>query len=84
MIRDVPVRVAFEATDAFGNPVDVSGCILNKEKEVVSTFRTSHEGKGVFTYVADTEEVKAESCLARQEISLFFTGSRGTGIRFFG
>ena len=60
MIRDVPVRVAFDATDAFGNPVDVSGCILNKEKEVVSTFRTSHEGKGVFTYVADTEEVKAE------------------------
>ena len=60
LIRDVPVRVAFEATDAFGNPVDVSGCILNKEKEVVSTFRTSHEGKGVFTYVADTEEVKAE------------------------
>lgn len=32
LIRDVPVRVAFEATDAFGNPVDVSGCILNKEK----------------------------------------------------
>lgn len=60
LVEGVPVRVAFEATDALGNPVDVSGRIVDGKKREVTTFRTNHEGKGVFRYVADEESGKAE------------------------
>lgn len=62
LIDGLPVRIAFEATDAQGNPVDLSGHIINKRKEKVQVFHTTHEGKGSFTYVAGKEKEKAEIC----------------------
>lgn len=60
LVKDVPVRVAFEATDAYGNPVDVSGRVVDKEGRECLTFATGHEGKGCFTYTAGEEEGRAE------------------------
>lgn len=60
LVKDVPVRVAFEATDAYGNPVDVSGCVMDEEGRECLTFATGHEGKGSFTYTAGEEESQAE------------------------
>lgn len=60
LVKDVPVRVAFEATDAYGNPVDVSGRVVDKEGCECLTFTTGHEGKGSFTYTAGEEEGRAE------------------------
>lgn len=60
LVKDVPVRVAFEATDAYGNPVDVSGRVVDKEGRECLTFATGHEGKGSFTYTAGEEEGRAE------------------------
>lgn len=60
LVKDVPVRVAFEATDAYGNPVDVSGRVVDKEGRECLTFATGHEGKGSFTYTAGEEESQAE------------------------
>lgn len=60
LVKDVPVRVAFEATDAYGNPVDVSGRVVDKEGHGCLTFATGHEGKGCFTYTAGEEEGRAE------------------------
>lgn len=60
LVKDVPVRVAFEATDAYGNPVDVSGRVVDKEGCECLTFTTGHEGKGSFTYTAGEGEGRAE------------------------
>lgn len=60
LVRDVPVRVAFEATDAYGNPVNVSGRVVNKEDHECVSFATRHEGKGSFTYTAGEKEEWAE------------------------
>lgn len=58
-VNGLPTWVAFEATDAFGNPVDISGHIENKEKNVRLTFETLHEGRGVFLYTPTEERHRA-------------------------
>lgn len=55
-VEGLPCRVAFEATDAYGNPVDVSGQILNHEEEPQARFASLHEGRGTFTYTPRAEE----------------------------
>lgn len=60
LVKDIPVRVAFEATDAYGNPVEISGRIINRKGDEHLTFATEHEGKGSFTYRAGTEEDRVE------------------------
>ena len=59
-MKDIPVRVAFEATDGYGNPVEISGRIINKKGNEHLTFATEHEGKGSFTYRAGMEEDRVE------------------------
>ena len=50
LIEGIPSQVAFEATDTYGNPIDITGSIMNKEKEEIFRFTSTHEGRGVFTY----------------------------------
>ena len=50
MIQGVASRVAFEATDEAGNPIEVSGTVTNASKQELCAITTLHEGKGVFTY----------------------------------
>lgn len=52
--------VAFEATDAYGNPLSLSGNIVNREKKQVVSFTTKHEGRGTFVYMPGEEAEKAE------------------------
>lgn len=54
------MRVAFEATDAYGNPVNVSGRVVDKEGRESVSFVTGHEGKGCFTYTAGEKEGRVE------------------------
>ena len=50
LIQGVASQVAFEATDQFGNPIDITGVVMNESRLEVSQFSTQHEGRGVFTY----------------------------------
>jgi hypothetical protein len=50
LVRGIESRVAFEATDEDGIPIDVTGVILNSEKQELCSFNTIHEGRGIFTY----------------------------------
>jgi hypothetical protein len=50
LIQGVASRVAFEATDEIGNPVEVSGSVMNASKQELCSITTLHEGKGVFTF----------------------------------
>ena len=50
LVQGVASRVAFEATDEAGNPIDVTGTVMSGEKQEICRFATLHEWKGVFTY----------------------------------
>jgi len=51
LVAGVPSQVAFEATDAYGNPIEVSGEVVGENKETIVRFKSIHDGKGVFTYI---------------------------------
>lgn len=55
LVAGVPSHVAFEATDAYGNPIALSGTLINREKEEIGTLSTTHEGRGVFLYTPFAE-----------------------------
>jgi len=50
LIEGVPSMVAFEATDTWGNPLDIKGTIVNEMKEETHHFYVTHEGRGIFSY----------------------------------
>ena len=42
------LNVNGQETDAFGNPVDVTGTIFNETKQEIGRFAVVYEGRGVF------------------------------------
>ena len=50
LIQGVATRVAFEATDEAGNPIDVTGAVKNAAGQELSQISTLHEGRGIFVY----------------------------------
>ena len=53
LIKGVPCRVAFYATDREGNPIEAGGALLNADKEVLDAVTTQREGRGLFQYIPD-------------------------------
>lgn len=60
LIKGVPTKVAFEATDKSGHPIDIQGSILSSNKDTIVSFKTIHEGKGMFTIIPDESPLMAE------------------------
>ena len=50
LIQGVASRVAFEVTDETGNPIDVTGVVMNAEKQELCSITSLYEGRGVFMY----------------------------------
>ena len=50
LIEGVASRVAFEATDQIGNPIEITGVITDGNQQELCQITTLHEGRGVFTY----------------------------------
>jgi len=50
LVQGVASRVAFEATDEIGNPIDITGVVMDDAKKELCKFTSVHEGRGVFTY----------------------------------
>ena len=69
LVQDLSSRVAFEATDAYGNPIDITGEIIGENKESLVSFKTAHDGRGVFTYTPDN---KAQSNDKAPKISVSY------------
>lgn len=59
LVQGIPSRVAFEATDTYGNPLELSGIVVDKEKKELVPFSVTHEGRGIFTYTPVGEGDKA-------------------------
>lgn len=55
LVKGILSNVAFEATDAYGNPIALSGKIVNRGKEEIGSFAATHEGRGVFAYIPTRE-----------------------------
>lgn len=48
LVAGLKSTVAYKALDAKGNPVAVSGDIMNSKNEKVASFKTAHDGMGSF------------------------------------
>lgn len=63
LVEGLSSRVAFEATDAYGNPIKITGAIIDKSGEEITRFSVLHEGKGTFIYtpasVSSSNKIKA-------------------------
>jgi len=56
LVKGVPSRIAFEATDAYGNPIEVSGSVVNEDKEILVRFKSVHDGRGVFSFTSSDKQ----------------------------
>ncbi|MDF1549260.1 MAG: TonB family protein, partial [Bacteroidales bacterium] len=41
-------RIAFKALDSYGNPSDIEGRILDEENQLITSFKSFHDGMGAF------------------------------------
>ena len=58
LIQGISSRIAFEATDETGNPITVTGVVMDDRKQEVCRFAALHEGRGVFTYTPAASQQK--------------------------
>ena len=59
IIKGIPVKIAFEAKDKNGYPIEIKGIVINESKDTVAEFFTEHQGKGSFTIVSDGQPLYA-------------------------
>ena len=50
LIQGVETRIAFEATDEVGNPIDITGMVFDGSRQEISSFSSVYQGRGTFTY----------------------------------
>ena len=50
LVAGLSSRIAFEATSAYGTPIEIEGQIVNKQGEAITNFKVEHEGRGVFEH----------------------------------
>ncbi|MDE6696588.1 MAG: hypothetical protein K2K25_06885, partial [Muribaculaceae bacterium] len=53
IIKGIPVKIAFEARDKKGYPIDIKGTIIKESKDTVVRFCSQHQGRGSFTIIPD-------------------------------
>ena len=56
LVANLSNRVYIEAKTPAQKPADLAGIVVNSRGYQVATFRTSHEGRGVFTFKPKTDE----------------------------
>ncbi len=49
-------RVAFKAVDGQGKPIDITGSIINKKEQVVTSLKSLNEGIGIFNLTPERGE----------------------------
>ena len=58
LVQGLMSKVAFEATDELGTPIDISSSVTNANGEDVS-FSTTYEGRGIFSYIPGSGKQRA-------------------------
>ncbi|MGB0861915.1 MAG: MG2 domain-containing protein [Saprospiraceae bacterium] len=49
-------KIAFKATNEFGEPADIKGILKNEKGQTISTFESYHQGLGAFELTANNNE----------------------------
>ena len=80
LVQGLPSQVAFEATDAFGNSIDITGIVTDAAKKEVAQLSTIHNGRGVFTYKPMDDKSKATIEYNGKKYSFDMPGSQMQGI----
>ncbi|MBQ8779717.1 MAG: hypothetical protein IJZ49_08395 [Alistipes sp.] len=60
LVAGLNSRVAFEATDENGTPMNVTGKVVSKSGATLAEFKSGHEGRGTFDYRPSLEQAKAQ------------------------
>jgi uncharacterized repeat protein (TIGR01451 family) len=55
-IANASSKMAFKAVNEFGEAADIEGLVINDLGETVSTFKSYHQGMGVFNWTPKTDE----------------------------
>ncbi|MDE7097067.1 MAG: hypothetical protein K2O47_06205, partial [Muribaculaceae bacterium] len=53
LIKGAKSRIAFEAKDKNGHPIDITGYVFSGNQDTLTSIKTYHGGKGVFSMVPD-------------------------------
>ncbi|MEO7531235.1 MAG: hypothetical protein ABIS69_07485 [Sediminibacterium sp.] len=56
LIQGLNTRVAFKATNQYGNPVFIKGFLVNDKNKVFDTLKVKHDGMGSFYLTANAQE----------------------------
>jgi len=56
LVEELENTIAFKAQNSLGRNIEVDGVVLNREGEELVTFKTLHEGMGMFKLIADDFE----------------------------
>jgi len=56
LVPDIKTQVAFKAIDVDGMGVEVNGDIVDEQNNPIATFRSIHNGMGLFSLVADSSK----------------------------
>ena len=55
-VERITSRIAFKATDEWGNPVKIKGVIKNSKGGILDSFTTVHDGMGIFSLLTEKGE----------------------------
>ncbi len=72
-IANVKSRIAFKAVNEFGKPADIEGLVTNELGEVVTTFKSYHQGMGAFNWTPQTNETYTAKITKPAGIQQIFT-----------
>ena len=56
LIKSLTARVAFKASNQFGNPVFIKGFLLNDKEKILDTLLVKHDGMGSFIFTPNPQE----------------------------
>ena len=56
-IANVESKIAFKAVNEFGEPADIEGLVMNGVGEVITTFKSYHQGMGAFNWIPQSNEI---------------------------
>ena len=48
MVNEISSIIAFKATDQYGNPINVTGHVVDEDEKIITNFSSIHDGMGYF------------------------------------
>lgn len=79
LVRGLPSCVAFKATDKSGSAIEVEGALFDSTDMQVTSFRTVHDGMGMFTFTPTSGHYHSKFRYKGKEFKLKLTEVAASG-----